>query len=176
MPKENPFTPANILDDWSHALIGWGSARTSEVHRSLALHWREVLAEATTEVLLPARPDAELTDQDLREHDLILLGGAEDNLVVARLQAEGKLPVSFGPGWFRWRGRLFSRPEDGLALAFPNPWNPQRTIYLLAANSAMQLYHMTRSAPRGWQAWALFKGAEVAARGFSEPKGFSVAF
>jgi hypothetical protein len=176
VPKENPFTPANILDDWSHALIGWGSTRTPEVHRTLALQWREVLAEATTELLLPARPDAELSDKDLQSHDLILLGGAEDNAVVARLQTEGKLPATFGSGWFRWRGRHFTRPEDGLALAFPNPWNPQRTIYLLAGNSALQLYHMTRSAPRGWQAWAVFKGTEITAKGFSEQANATIEF
>jgi hypothetical protein len=174
--KENPFTPANILDDWDHALIAWGSVRAAESHRTLALQWREVLAEATTEVLLPARPEAELSDRDLREHDLILLGGAADNAVVARMQAEGKLPATFGPGWFRWRGKLSARPEDGLALAFPNPWNPQRTVYLLAANSALQLYHMTRSAPRGWQAWALFKGTEITSKGFSEAKGSTITF
>ena len=176
VPKENPFTPANILDDWSHALIGWGSARASEAHRTLALHWREVLAEATTEVLLPVKADAELTEPELREHDLILLGGAADNAVVARLQSEGRLPVAFGPGWFRWKGKLHTRPEDGLALAFPNPWNPKRTIYLLAGNSALQLYHMTRSAPRGWQAWALFKGTEIATKGYNDPPNATIGF
>ena len=176
VPKDNPFTPANILDDWSHARIGWGSARTSEAHRSLALQWRDVLAEATTEVLLPAKADAEFTDAELRDHDLVLLGGAADNAVVARLQSEGKLPASFGPGWFRWKDKLHARPEDGLALAFPNPWNPKRTIYLLAANSALQLYRMTRSAPRGWQAWALFKGTEIAAKGFADSKGNTIEF
>jgi hypothetical protein len=176
LPRENPFTPANILDDWSHAVLAWGSLRTPEVQRTLALQWREVLAEATTEVLLPAKPDAEFTDPELRDHDLILLGGAEDNALVARLQAEAKLPATFGPGWFRWQGKLHARPEEGLALAFPNPWNPKRTIYLLAANSALQLYHMTRSAPRGWQAWAVFKGNEIAAKGYSEGAAARIAF
>lgn len=176
LAKENPFTPANILDDWSHAVLAWGSLRTPEVQRTLALQWREVLAEATTEVLLPTKAEAEYTDRELAEHDLILLGSAADNALVARLQAEGKLPATFGPGWFRWQGVLHARPEEGLALAFPNPWNPQRTIYLLAANSALQLYHMTRSAPRGWQAWALFKGNEVAAKGYSPAKDTAIRF
>ena len=86
------------------------------------------------------------------------------------------LPAEFGPGWFRWQGRTFARPEDGLVLAFPNPWNPQRTVTLLAANSGLQLYHMTRSAPRGWQAWARFKGAEIAEKGYHPPKGATIAF
>ncbi len=174
--KENPFTPSNILDDWSRAALAWGSLRTPEVQRSLTLQWREVLAEATTEVLLPARPDAEYSDRDLAEHDLILLGAAADNALVARLQAEGRLPVTFGPGWFRWKGTLHARPDEGLALAFPNPWNPRRTVYLLAANSALQLYHMTRSAPRSWQAWARFKGSEIAAKGYHEAKDATLRF
>lgn len=174
--RDNPFTPANILDDWSLARIAWGSVRTQEVQRSLALHWREVLAEATTELLIPSKPDAEFTEDELKAHDLILVGGPEDNALAARMQAEGRLPAEFGPGWFRWQGRTFARPEDGLVLAFPNPWNPRRTVTLLAANSGLQLYHMTRSAPRGWQAWARFKGAEIAEKGFHPPKGATIAF
>jgi hypothetical protein len=120
------------------------------------------------EVLPPLKPDAEVTDQDLAQKDLIVFGGAEDNALVARLAAEKKLPVEIGRRFFRWQGKTYGRSDDGLALALPNPWNPQRVLYLYLANSALELYHMTHSFQRGMQSWALFRGPEVTSKGFHD--------
>ena len=171
-PLANPFAPGNLLDDWSRALILYGSSRAVEAQRSLALQWRETVADAMTEVLIPAKPDAEATEADLASRDLVILGGPADNALAARMQAEGRWPLEGGDNRFRWQGRTYAKPEDGLVATFPNPWNPQRSLTVLVANSALQLYHMTRQAPRGLQGWALYKGAEVAAKGFARPEAF----
>jgi hypothetical protein len=78
-----------------------------------------------------------------------------------------------GRRYFRWQGKTYGRPDDGLALAVPNPWNPQRVLYLYLSNSALELWHMTRTFQRGLQSWALFHGPEVSERGFHEPEALT---
>ncbi|MBI4913694.1 MAG: hypothetical protein HY823_13235 [Acidobacteria bacterium] len=174
--RANPFAPGNLLDDWSRGLMVHGTSRAPEAQRSLALQWRDALADNMTEVLLPLASDAAPTDEELKSRDLVILGGPADNALAARMAAEGKWPIDSGPGFFRWEGRLLARPEDGLLATFPNPWNPARSLTILQANSALQLYHMTRSIPRGLPQWALYRGAEVARKGNTLPGGTEVKF
>ncbi|NOK33549.1 hypothetical protein HMI49_10095 [Corallococcus exercitus] len=164
--RERYQTLANTLDDWEKLLFVYGSAHQVESMRTLATNYREQLADASPERLAPLKPDAEVTDAELADRDLVVFGGLEDNGLLARLAAEKKLPVELGRRYFRWQGKTYGRADDGLAMALPNPWNPKRTLYLFVANSGLELWHMTRSFQRGLQSWALFRAGEVSGKGF----------
>ncbi len=166
--RERYYTLSQMLEEFDRLLFVYGTARQVESERTLAMNYRDAVADASVEVLPPLKPDAEVTDQELAERDLIVFGGAEDNALVARLAAEKKLPVEIGRRFFRWQGKTYGRSDDGLAVALPNPWNPQRVLYLYLANSALELYHMTHVYQRGLQSWALFRGPEVSTKGFHE--------
>jgi hypothetical protein len=168
--REQHYTLSQVLDEFDKLLFVHGTARQVESQRTLALNYRDAVADASVELLPPLKPDAEVTDQELAERDLVVFGGAEDNALVARLAAEKKLPVEIGRRFFRWQGKTYGRPDDGLALAVPNPWNPQRVLYLYLANSSLELWHMTRTFQKGLQSWALFRGAEVSSKGFHDPE------
>lgn len=174
--RERYFTLGQQLEEFERLTFVHGTARQVESMRTLALNYREAVADASVELLPPLKPDAEVTEQELAERDLVLFGGAEDNTLVARLAAEKKLPVEIGRRYFRWQGKTYGRPDDGLALAVPNPWNPQRVLYLYLSNSALELWHMTRTFQRGLQSWALFRGPEVSQRGFHEPEALTQEF
>jgi len=163
--RSNPFVLPNLLDDWPGALFVWGTSRQVEAGRSLGILWRDVVADAFVEQLPPLVPDVEVPEAELGRRDLVLLGGAADNAVVARLAAEGKLPLEAGRGFFRWKGKTHGRADDGLAVALPNPWNPARGMYLYLANSRLQLWHMTRAYQRGLPAFARWRGGEVVEKG-----------
>jgi hypothetical protein len=173
VPRQRYYTLSNPTDDFSQLLFVHGTRRQVEAGRTLSLNYRELLADAFTDVLAPIKPDAEVTDAELAQKDLVVFGGADDNALLARLAAEKKLPVELGPRYFRWQGKTYGRPDDGLAVALPNPWNPQRVLYLYLANSGPELWHMTRSFQRGLQSWALFRGGDVSTKGFHEPEGLS---
>ncbi len=174
--REQHYTLSQVLDEFDKLLFVHGTARQVESQRTLALNYRDVIADASVELLAPIKPDAEVTDQELAERDLVVFGGAEDNALVARLAAEKKLPVEIGRRFFRWQGKTYGRPDDGLALAVPNPWNPQRVLYLYLANSSLELWHMTRTFQKGLQSWALFRGAEISSKGFHEPESLTQEF
>ena len=116
-----------------------------------------------------AKPSAE----QLASHDLIVMGQPEDNALTARLAA--KLPVSLGKDFFRWQGKVFGNSDDGLFLAAPNPWKPDRTVYCFVANSGVQLWQMTRRY-QPLPVWALFKGDQVIERGFLPAAHLTISF
>jgi hypothetical protein len=126
-------------------------------------------------VLLPLKTDAEISDAELATSDLVIFGGPAENGLVARLKAEGKLPFEVGSGWFKWQGRTYGRPDDGLLAAFPNPWNPKRMMVLVCANSRVQQWAMTKTIPRGLPGWSLFRGSEIQQKGQSQPASLSLA-
>jgi hypothetical protein len=78
-----------------------------------------------------------------------------------------------GRSMFRWRRTTYCEADDGLVLAMPNPWNEARTVYILAANSALEIYHMTRR-PLSFPSWALWKGEQVIEKGYFPVEPFSV--
>ncbi len=169
IPLENPnyYVWGNLIDDFHDTLIVYGTARQDEANHTLARRWQESVANAYIEILPPLVKDSELTAEMARDHDLIVMGTLNDN---RWFQDElSDLPVRFGRNHFVWRGDTYSDPEDGLFLVVPNPFNAKRVMYVLAANSALELHEMTKTYRRNIPSWAVFKGDEV------EKKGFHVA-
>jgi hypothetical protein len=68
---------------------------------------------------------------------------------------------------------MYADPDDGLFVAMPNPFVRGRMVYLFAANSALQLYQMTKR-HQSMPTWAVFKGETPVLRGFLEPAAMSV--
>jgi hypothetical protein len=174
--RANFWVPGNTLDDWTATRMVFGTSREVEAQRSLALQYRDTLADTFTEVLVPLQSDAETSDADSAASDLILIGGPAENSLAARLQAEGKLPIEAGHGWFKWQGRTYGRADDGFVGAFPNPWNPQKMLTLIISNSRLQEWAMTRVIPRGNPGWATYRGGEVKEKGHAEAPGSSLSF
>lgn len=164
-PVRHPrfYTWANVVDEFHDLKIVYGTSRQIEANHTLATRWQTTLADAYVEILPPLVKDCELDAEEAADSDLIVLGSKEDNSLVARI-AE-KLPLEAGKNFFRWNGRLYARPDDGLFLVVPNPYNQKRALYLVYANSALQLYQMTKSYTQGIQSWAVFKGDKIEAQG-----------
>jgi len=164
--RDDVYTLGNMLDEFDRLTWIWGTSRQVEANRTLALLWRDVVADAFVEVLPPLVPDAEISDAELASHDLVVMGGPADNSVSARMAAAWNLPLEAGKGSFRWLGQSYVRPEDGLAVALPNPWNPTRAAYLFLANSKVELWRMVRAYQKGLPSYAVWHEAEVSSRGY----------
>jgi hypothetical protein len=164
--RDDVYALTTMLDQFDALLWVQGTSRQVEANRSLALVWREAVADAFVEVLPAMRPDAGLGDAELAAADLVVVGGPADNDVAARMAARWKLPLEVGPGWFRWQGRLETRPGAGLAVAFPNPWNGARAAYLFLANSKVELWRMVKGYQRGQQSFSLWREDEIVRKGW----------
>jgi hypothetical protein len=85
------------------------------------------------------------------------------------------VPAAFGDGHFRFRGATHGRGDEGLFLALPSPFAPDRLVYLFAANSALELHEMTRTYTPGLPAWVLYRGEKATARGYFDEPAFVFA-
>jgi hypothetical protein len=174
------YTLANLFDDFKNIRILYGTMRQIEANHTLALRYQFVLADAFTEDLLPVRQENQRGGDELDSCDVILLGGAADNEVV-RAAVEDRSVKDFaaslglvvGKNMFRWQGKTFGNPDEGLFLALANPMGKKRVIYLFLANSAMELYHMTKR-HQSLPGWALFKGDQIVDRGYRLVDGLVV--
>ncbi|HNX48522.1 MAG TPA: hypothetical protein PLS53_01590 [Thermoanaerobaculaceae bacterium] len=166
------FAWSSFADDFDHTLIVYGTARQVEANHTVALRFQTALADAFSEILPPLVKDAELTADQAVEHDLVVLGEGRDNAFLGRLA--GKLPAELGQGFFRFEGRTYAGADEGLYLVLPNPANPRRALYLVVANSALQLWRMTRVYQPSLSSWAIARGDDVTSQGFFDPGRFSL--
>jgi hypothetical protein len=173
VPRKNLYTFGNFIDDFHHSLIVYGTSRQIEANHTLALRYRTLLADTYAEILSPVRKDSEITRKELETSDLFILGGVNDNGLMKEVAA--KLGLSVGKNVFSWQGKTFGSSDDGLVAVYPNPYNPQKVVYLLVANSALQLYRMTERYHR-MPAWALFKGGKIVEKGYHPVENFKIKF
>jgi hypothetical protein len=169
VPREEFYTFANYFDDFHHTIFVYGTSRQIEANHTLTLRYRDLLADRYTEILPPLKKDSEISEEELASHDLFVLGGIADNALMERLA--GKLALVLGKNFFEWQGKSYGEPDDGLFAVFANPFNPQKVVYLVIANSALQLFQMT-AAYQKMPSWALFKEGKVVKSGYHPVRGF----
>jgi hypothetical protein len=159
----NFYTYQNFFDDFATTLIIYGTTQQIEANHTIALRYQKMVADRFTEVFQPLRKDSEVDESELSKNDLIILGGPSENSLAKKLF--GKLGIECGKYFFKWNGTLYCNNDDGLYLTYPNPYNPQKTVYIFIGNSAQQLYQMTK-AHQTMPAWALFKGSKIVKKGY----------
>jgi hypothetical protein len=165
------YTFSNYFEDFHHTRFVYGTGRQVEANRELADRFRTMLANRYTEIIPPLRKDSEIDEAEKKENDLFVLGGPEDNRLMKRLVV--KLGLTVGKNFFQWQGRTYGSPDDGLFVAYPNPYNPGRIVYLVIANSALQLYNMTDQYHQ-LPSWAVFKGNKTVKMGYHSVRAFSL--
>jgi predicted esterase len=81
-------------------------------------------------VSYPIVDDADVTEEMIRTHTLVLVGPPRSNLLVRRWAA--RLPVRFEEGAVVLGGRRHAGPQVGAAFVAPNPDAPDRALLVLA--------------------------------------------
>jgi len=168
------YTWRNFIDDFDDTLIVYGTSRQIEANHTLARRWQETVANAYVEILPPLVKDSELGAERASSHDLIVLGSTEDNSFLQDI--ENELPITLGKNFFIWQGETYAESDDGVFLVVPNPTNPARVIYLIIANSALELHEMTKRYSRNIPSWAIFKGDEIISKGVHQVDGMTIEF
>ena len=83
--------------------------------------------------LLPGKSDNDVTEDDIRQYNLILIGTAAQNSIVARIAND--LPVSISNGKISSNDEFsWDFTDRGLGLLYYNPLNPNRLIYWVASD------------------------------------------
>jgi len=71
----------------------------------------------------------DLTDEDIADSNLILIGGPGHNIVAAHVL--DKLPLALEKDSVRLGGKTYSGPNLGVIMCYPNPLNPHRYVVLM---------------------------------------------
>ncbi len=161
--RTNYYTYSNFFDDYSNTVIIYGTKQQVEANHTIALRYQKMVADRFTETFQPIKKDSEIDESELAKNDIILLGGVSENSLTEKLLS--KLGITNGKYFFEWNGTTYNNNDDGLYLTYPNPYNPAKTLYLFIANSAQQLYQMTKR-HQSMPAFALFKGEKIIKKGY----------
>ena len=76
----------------------------------------------------PAKPDAQLKDEDIAKHNLVLWGDPSSNAVLAKIVA--KLPIRWTAEKLVVDGKDYSSADHAPILVYPNPLNPQKYVVI----------------------------------------------
>lgn len=160
---DNFYSFSNFSDDFANTLIVYGTTNQTESSHTLALRFQKTAADRFTEVLVPVKKDCELTKDELKSKDLILIGSPTENTLSKEILE--KLGIRFNRNQFEWRGHIYANSDDGIYLTFPNPYNPNKAVYMFIANSQLQLYQMLKTFNRMPQ-YAIFKKDQIVDKGY----------
>jgi pimeloyl-ACP methyl ester carboxylesterase len=75
------------------------------------------------------KADTEISDQDIAEKNLILIGTPKQNRLLSRIA--DKLPATFLDDGVCIGGKEYRGPDVSLVMVYPNPLNPERYLLLL---------------------------------------------
>lgn len=92
--------------------------------------WFRKRWEACTDGWPRIKKDVDVTEADLRDYGLLLLGRPAENSVTARIA--DRLPIRFDDDAFLIDGKRYEGRDVGLAMIHPNPLNPDRYVAIFA--------------------------------------------
>jgi hypothetical protein len=127
------------------ALIVYGTLKEKSAQREAANHLARKVARRWSNHDLPVKADTDVTDADLKEHHLLLIGRPDSNAVLARV-ATG-LPVTFGPASFVLREQTYAHPGSAVIVAGSNPLNPRYSVVAYAGLSAEATWQSVQRLP-----------------------------
>jgi dienelactone hydrolase len=86
------------------------------------------------------KPDTEVTDEDIRQYNLLLYGGPAENALSGKVCPD--LPVQIVENTVRLGDLTFEGKGLAFKLCYPNPLNPERYVVVSAAVEPMGLWQV----------------------------------
>jgi hypothetical protein len=136
------YVASDIHERLSSAILVYGTRTDTGANRyaaeELQKHFFRWLESA-----VPIRKDFEVSDEELRTHDVIFVGRAESNSALASWQ--DKLGFQSSNGLFHIAGRDHASETEALVVAASNPLDRNHMVLVLAGNSALQTVLLTKA-------------------------------
>lgn len=116
------------------AMIVYGTGPDAGANRYAAEQIRKRLYGAF-ESAAPIRKDFEVTEAELRTHDVVFVGRPESNSALAALAS--KLGLDYKDALFRIDDVAHADGREALVFAAPNPFDRKRMVLVMAGNDAL---------------------------------------
>jgi hypothetical protein len=159
------YVLSDIRERLGSALLVYGTLADAGANRYAAEELQKRYYRAL-EKAVPIRKDFELTDADLRTHDVIFIGRPETNSALAAWQQ--KVGLDSWGALFRIAGRDYASETEALAFAVSNPLDPAHMALILAGNNALETVRLAKGDFEETQ-YAVFNEGKDLASGFLQP-------
>ena len=152
----------DIMGQLSHAIIVYGTVTEASANRYAAEQLQKGLLNRY-ESAITIRKDFEVTDGELKAHDVIFVGRPETNSAVAGFRH--RLDLDYEGADFRLNGKDHASETEGLMFAAANPLDHARMFLLVAGNSGLQTVKLASSRPVEAE-FAIYESGKLADSGF----------
>jgi hypothetical protein len=145
-----------------HTMIVYGTVLEAGSNRyaaeQLQLHMLDWYEEQ-----IPVRKDFEVTDADLRTHDIVFVGRPATNSALSAWK--DKLELHYDEGVFTIAGKDHASEKESLAFAAANPLDRKYLVLVLAGNSPLETVRLA-SVPFENTQYAVFTNGKKTSAGF----------
>ncbi len=145
LPPGGAWSVASFEDEPERALIVYGTLKEKNAQREAAHLLRKKIARRWSNYDIPIKADADLTEDDLKNRHLLLVGRPDTNAVAGAMTKA--LPVTFGRGSFALRGTTYAHPASAVVVAGDHPTNKRYQVVLYAGLSAEATWHCVQRLP-----------------------------
>jgi phospholipase B-like protein len=115
------------------------------------------------ESAVPIRKDFEVTEQELRTHDVIFVGRPETNSMLAAWKAQ--IGLDADGGLFRISGKEHASETEALAFAAANPLDKKHMVLVLAGNNALETVRLSTAGLNRTE-YSIFDSGKETSSGF----------
>jgi len=162
-PPDGPaYLASDIWRKLASSVIVYGTMREAGANRYAAEqmqnHWLDYY-----ESQVPIYKDFEVTDEVLRNHDVVFVGRPEANVALARW-AE-KIGLNYEGAAFTIDGRVHASEREALILAAKNPLDAAHMVLVVAGNDALSTVKSQKTDLSGDE-YVIFRDGDEPIKGF----------
>jgi hypothetical protein len=128
------FSVVSFQAERDQTLIVYGTADEIHTNREAAEALQKAIIEQWSNITVPIKADKDVTDADLKNRHLLLIGRPDSNKLVERFRA--KLPLRFGSRSFTVMNECYAHANSAVMAAAENPLNPRYSMVVIAGLSA----------------------------------------
>jgi hypothetical protein len=134
------YVTTDIRGRLHSATLVYGTVREAGANRYAAEQLQKRFLDMY-ESAVPIRKDFEVTDEDLRQRDVIFVGRPEANSALAAWTE--RLGLDYSENVFRLDGDAYASERDALLFAGKNPLDPNHMVLVVAGNDALRTVKLT---------------------------------
>ena len=164
-PGGPTYLESNIRGRLGSAILVYGTMAEAGANRyaaeELQKHFLRWLEHA-----VPIRKDFEVSEEELRTHDVIFVGRPESNSALTAWQ--DKVALHSSGGMFHIAGQDHASETEALVFAAANPLDQHHMVLMVAGNSALQTVLLTKIQWSETQ-YSIYDSSKEMTSGFANP-------
>ncbi len=132
------FDVVSFMHDIEQTIIVYGTADDADGNRDAAEVLQERLRMAHSNIALPIVADAQATEEQLKNHHVLLIGRPSTNGIAQRFREA--FPIRFGEQSFDVDGDVHAHPKSAVIAAGTNPLNARYSVVVIGGLRALSTY------------------------------------